>query len=394
MTEITSKKSQKIMDLDFPLENPNKSAHWENLVHLPNDKILDNLNDLKNHFRKHLKVLSKKSLESRNKEGGRTHFLAVWSCIAGYCESITTHKVPGRRYKIFPLPVDALHRLVSKEFMDIVQKSKENSASKSCNHRDSAKALSDVIWSKVISKPSVRDELHSNSVYVALRGHIDKKTLDCFGATVVTVAGLHMLGFKSFLTLSEDHAYESHYDAVNAVENKINDSNKMKRTTCELAVPGNTKAAQSKRGRDISFTFKDKKDLDPQKSWLYMGKCPIICESTEMAISAVLSNITCLIETKKTTSLVSGALIEVKRELLWILYEAGHLSKFPYAMMELGDCEEYLPSTKGEEWVDISDVQGKVLMIEYLYHKAIATSRTFYANGQVYPYCCEYESLI
>lgn len=388
---MSDNQSLKAIDLDFPRRHPNTSIHWENLHHLPSDKILKNLHDLKQYFQADIDNISNNSKDA-GKDGNKyLNVLAIWSSIAGYCEAIATHKDPNRRHMIFPIPIDALCRLVTTEFMFFLEKQSkvQSLVSKECNHRDMAISVSNGIWSKVVSKPSARDELHSNSVYVALRGKIDKKTLDCFGATVVTVSGLQMLGFDSFLTLSEDHAYESHYLQADGDEKGDKDEKDLTLTTCELAVPGNTKAAQSKRGRDISFSFKDKSELTPQTSWLYMGAYPVICSHVTMAIAAVLSNVTCLIETRKKTnvSIVSGPLFELKRELLWILYERGLLSKFPYAMMELGDCEEHMPSKRGEKWVAVSNLRGNVLMIEYLYQQAISTSRSLYADGQVYPYC-------
>jgi hypothetical protein len=69
----------------------------------------------------------------------------------------------------------------------------------------------------------------------------DMKSLDCFGASVVTIAVMHMFGIDSKLCLSEDHDYEIH-----GQHNK---------ESCELAIPSNIKLAKSKRAGNIAQTF-------------------------------------------------------------------------------------------------------------------------------------------
>lgn len=401
----------KMIELDSPSNHPCNSTHWKHLKHKHSDKLLNNLDELRSYFKTYIQAISNQEENERNDQINDS--LAIWSCIVGYCEALTTHKDSSKRFSLFPIPIDALCRLVTSEFKDFVQQITRNmkpnfSDSKTSNkkekkistslHRDTAKTISNGIWAQVLSKPSARDELHSNSLYVALRGNIDKKTLDCFGATVVTIAGLHMLGIRSFLTLSEDHAYETHYEMMlsddgqsSIAPNQTSSSFPTKICTCELAVPGNTKISQAKRGNEISMTFTDKSELTPQKSWLYMGAHPVICTTLSMAIAAVISNVTCLIEyqRKNRFSIVSRSLFEMKRDLLWVLKDEGHLSKFPYAMMELGDCEEHTTSKRGESWINIPELGGDILMIESLYHEAISVSRSLYGDRQVYPYCCK-----
>jgi menin len=238
------------------------------------------------------------------------------------------------------------------------------------------RAVANAVWAKAIPKPNVRDELHANSLYVLLRGHVDKRSLDCFGAAVVTISGLYMLGYtNSMLTLSEDHAYERH------TENSCI-------CTCEMAVPGNTLAQRQKRGREIAATFSENKQrkLTPETSWLYMASNPVVCDSTAMALVAVMGNINCTIEKRKGSCLASRQLYEVKRELLWVLYDAGHMKQFPFGMMELGDCEEHCGSMRGEEWVTVPGVDEPILVNEKLFREAIQVSRDVYNDAQVYPY--------
>jgi hypothetical protein len=95
-------------------------------------------------------------------------------------------------------------------------------------------------------------------------------------------------------------------------------------------------------------------------------------------------------------------LYKIKRDMLWILYDAGHMTNFPFALMELGECEEHFGSVRGMKWVDVGDLisnqddDGKqlggetlVLWNEKLFLDAINVSRTVYNDAQVYPYLCE-----
>jgi hypothetical protein len=88
------------------------------------------------------------------------------------------------------------------------------------------------------------------------------------------------------------------------------------------------------------------------------------------------------------TTMCSGSLLDLKRDMLWILHDAGHLSEFPFGLIELGDCEEHRPSPRGNEWVHVPELLGEetVLMNEKLFHDAISISRTKYNDSQTYPY--------
>ena len=79
----------------------------------------------------------------------------------------------------------------------------------------------------------------------------------------------------------------------------------------------------------------------------------------------------------------------MKRDMLWILYD--DITSFPFALMELGECEEHLSSTRGMEWVDVSELMSTkeetlVLRNENLYLDAIHVSRSMFSDAQVYPY--------
>ena len=453
------------------------SPHWQSLTHLPDDEMLETMADLKDALLNDL-LLSEGRITAvhphrplpqqqqqksppppspQPPEDGVT--LAFWSCVVGYMEALATHK--KQRYRIFPIPIRALKRLVDEEFIPRIQAATSGMAAAARStagvavgtsphgvsgttttttlsqqrHREMVKAIANVIWSHVLHKPNTRDEWHANSVYVWLRGNIDKKSLDCFGSALITLAGCQHLGqpsrpqqqqppqngrlvatktpptspstsitTTSRLALSEDHAYETHYVTTTTTTTTDPTTHKngnesvvrtvVVRGTCEVAVPGNTHVAQAKRGREIGETFVSgsTSSLTPETSWLYMASNPVICDSLGMTLAAVVGNINCTIDKKKSggsssvQSLSSGQLFDVKRELLWVLYDQGHLSKFPFALMELGDCEENRGSPRGSEWVHVDGITEPVLFNEKLYLDAIQINKELYDEAQVYPY--------
>lgn len=340
---------------DNPTASPRDSPSWQSLEHQDGDQLIQNLDEIKEIF--------SSDMFTRSDER-----LALWSCLLGYCEALSTHKKD--RYSIFPIPIDALHRLVLNEF----------TPPSAATHRSTAQRVSNWIWGKVLSKSNAKDELHANSLYTILRGKVEGKSVDCFGAALCTVIGLRQLGYtNSILTLSKDHAYESHVEE---------DSTTMM-CTCEVAIPGNTKAQQAKRGQETGTTFHGKAST-PETSWLYMATCPVYCRTATMIMAAALANLNPLIEFKANhcSEINSEPLIVMKRELLWILKDAGHLHQFPFAMCELGWSEEHCTSPRGDTMVSIPDLASvPVTSIEALYHEAIVCSRTFYNDKQGYPYC-------
>jgi hypothetical protein len=111
---------------------------------------------------------------------------------------------------------------------------------------------------------------------------------------------------------------------------------------------------------------------------------------------------------------VSKALYKLKRDMLWTLFDAGYMKNFPFALMELGECEEHVGSERGMEWVNVGslvknmdadvdttnvDTSAKtdettVLWNEKLFLDAISVSRNVYNDSQVYPYLCEFELIL
>jgi Menin len=338
-----------------PTASPMESLSWKALEHRDGDQLIENLDKLKEIFSSDM---------SKNGDDG----LALWSCLLGYCEALSTHK--KNRYSIYPIPFDALQRLVRNDF----------TPPSADTHRSAAQAVSNWIWANVLSKSNAKDELHANSLYTVLRGKVEGKSLDCFGAALCTVIGLRQLGFhNSVLTLSEDHAYESHTEGDLIM------------CTCEVAIPGNTKEQKSKRGQETCTTFHGKTST-PETSWLYMATCPVYCRTVPVIVAAALSNLNPLIEFKaqqrSCSEFHSKPLLIMKRELLWILKDAGYINQFPFALCELGWSEEHCTSPRGDTMVSVPELASvPVTGIEALYHDAIICSRTHYSDKQVYPYC-------
>ncbi|KAL9180764.1 hypothetical protein ACHAXT_011217 [Thalassiosira profunda] len=378
---------------DAPAASPRQSAHWERVHrHLGNEGACDVMDT-----HEALMAAFAADVASLCDGAASDHYLkvAVWSCVVGYCETLSTHKDATRRFAIFPVPLSSLRRLVENEFLPLLYQARDDAATAKAAksdqgeslHRRTVRAVANAIWKKAQNKKSsMQDELHANSLYACMCGDVDKKSLDCFGAALLVVVGMNILGSgSSCLALSEDHAYESHREEGSG-----------KRATCEVAIPGNTKDSQSKRGKEISYTFEKQDNITAETSWLYMAKNPVICTTPGMVLAAALGNLNCDIDKQKPgasgdkPSYVSGPLYKLKRDMLWILHDAGYMDRFPFALMELGEAEEHLSSPRGMELVDVSEMlkcEGTlVLRNEKLFLDAIDISRSMYDDAQVYPY--------
>lgn len=253
--------------------------------------------------------------------------------------------------------------------------------------------MSNAIWKKGQNKnTNMQDELHANTLYTCLCGDVDKKSLDCLGSALLSIVSMNILEFSSSLALSEDHTYESHVDSTVST-----DGNTAERDTSEIAIPGNKKSAQSKRGKDISFTFEELKcdNISPETSWLYMHGNAVICDTPQMILAAMVGNLNCDIDKQKVGGygtkphVVSKPLYKIKRDMLWILYE--YMSTFPFALMELVEAKEHLSSERGMELIDAtamlkSKETTEILCNEELFLQAMHISQTLYKDKQVYPY--------
>lgn len=121
---MSAKSTSSRVTYDYPAASPANSPHWERIggnvaaTSKPNEKAPSMINshqELIAHF--------KHDVESLSKIDRKEAYLKVakWSCVIGYCEALTTHKDPSRRYSIFPIPIASLVSLVHTEFMPLIE---------------------------------------------------------------------------------------------------------------------------------------------------------------------------------------------------------------------------------------------------------------------------------
>ena len=95
---------------------------------------------------------------------------------------------------------------------------------------------------------------------------------------------------------------------------------------------------------------------------------PVVCDRP-MEVAAMVSSINPAISAN-VDSIECGAL---QQELLWLLYDRGHLRQYPMALGNLGDLEE------------ISGSLGRPTCTK-LFAEAIEVNRSCFGNQHVYPY--------
>lgn len=133
------------------------------------------------------------------------------------------------------------------------------------------------------------------------------------------MAGCQTLGYSDVhLALSEDHAW------VVFGENGTE--------TAEITWHG--KGNEDKRGQEIGKGVS-------ARSWLYVNNHPVIC-TRPMEVAALVSSINPSLNA--THDAFEVALLQ--QELLWLLYDLGHLKRYPMAIGNLGDLEE-ISTTSG-----------------------------------------------
>lgn len=176
--------------------------------------------------------------------------------------------------------------------------------SSTCNSRQATreviKKVSDVIWHSLI-RSSYKDRAHLQNLYSYLSGN----KLDCFGVALAVVAGCQLLGYRDVrLAISEDHAW-------------VVFGNK-KLENIEITWHG--KGSEDKRGQDITTGIES-------GSWLYLGGLAVVCDKP-MEVAAIASAINISLSTNSDCVEVS----ELQQRLLWLLYDMGHLRKYPMAL--------------------------------------------------------------
>ncbi|KAB7506014.1 Menin [Armadillidium nasatum] len=203
--------------------------------------------------------------------------------------------------------------------------------------RELVKRVSDVVWC-TLSSSYYKDRAHLQSIYSYMTG----AKLDSSGTTLAVVASLQALGYHdAHLALSEDHTW------VVCGENGGNN--------CR------SKGNEDKRGIPVTEEVYS-------KSWLYVNGRPVVC-TRHMEVATIISNMNPGINA--TTD--SEEVILLQQALLWLLYDSGHLAKYPMAIDNLADLEE-MSSTIGRS------------PATKLYEEAILSNIRYYGNQHVYPY--------
>nr|CAH7729247.1 unnamed protein product [Callosobruchus chinensis] len=274
--------------------------------------------------------------------------LALLSIVAGIIESKLTSRSAAALQLCEPiepnsLPVLEIHdvQVLYEKFHGIMKSNVEPNKSNSPTTRDLVKRVSDVIWNS-LTRSYYKDKAHLQSLYSYLTG----SKLDCFGVAFAVVAGCQALGYNDVhLALSEDHAW------VVFGEHGTE--------TAEVTWHG--KGNEDKRGQEIGKGVSS-------RSWLYVNNKPVVC-TRNMEVAALVSAINPSLNATHDAYEVSL----LQQELLWLLYDLGHLKKYPMAIGNLGDLEE------------ISPKDGKV-PCKTLFEEAITSARTYYNNQHVYPY--------
>lgn len=250
-------------------------------------------------------------------------------------ESFAEFKLPPVEYHIIEALYSKFHAII-KGAVDLSLYGLTKFAT-----RELVKKVSDVIWNS-LTRSYYKDRAHLQSLYSYLTGN----KLDCFGVAFAVVAGCQVLGFRDVhLALSEDHAWVVFGEGG--------------KETAEVTWHG--KGNEDKRGQPVGPGI-------GSKSWLYVNGRPVIC-TRPMEVAALVSAINPSLS--PTTEAMEIALLQ--QELLWLLYDLGHLSHYPMALGNLSDLEEVSP-TPGRP------------PCSALFQEAVLSARTYYANQHVYPY--------
>ena len=103
-------------------------------------------------------------------------------------------------------------------------------------------------------------------------------------------------------------------------------------------------------------------------AWLYVGGNPVIC-NRHQEVAALVSSINFAI----SPSLDCLEVGTLQQQLLWLLYDLGHLERYPMALGNLADLEEIAPTPDRPGPQDI--------LVE-----AITVNTAVYHDYHVYPY--------
>ncbi|XP_075044867.1 menin [Mixophyes fleayi] len=207
--------------------------------------------------------------------------------------------------------------------------------------RELIRRVSDVIWNG-LSRSYFKDRAHIQSLFSFVTG----TKLDSPGVAFAVVAACQALGLSDVhLALSEDHAW--------VVFGKDGEQ------TAEVTWHG--KGNEDRRGQSVSPGV-------AEKSWLYLNGRYLRCDR-HMEVAFMV----CAINPSIDAHTDSLELLQLQQSLLWVLYDGGHLDKYPMALGNLADLE------------DLASTPGRPKPLE-LYQKAIHSSRVHYENQHLYPH--------
>ncbi|XP_053908464.1 menin [Cuculus canorus] len=207
--------------------------------------------------------------------------------------------------------------------------------------RELVKKVSDVIWNS-LSRSYFKDRAHIQSLFSFITG----TKLDSSGVAFAVVGACQALGLPDVhLALSEDHAWVAFGPGG--------------QHTAEVTWHG--KGNEDRRGQSVSPGV-------AERSWLYLKGSYLRC-SRGMEVAFMVCAINPAID-PHTDSL---ELLQLQQRLLWLLYDLGHLERYPMALGNLADLEELEPTPGRPDPLT-------------LYHKGIAAARSYYSNEHIYPY--------
>ncbi|XP_068117637.1 menin [Hyperolius riggenbachi] len=207
--------------------------------------------------------------------------------------------------------------------------------------RDLIRRVADIIWNG-LSRSYFKDRAHIQSLFSFVTG----TKLDSPGVAFAVVAACQVLGLSDVhLALSEDHAW--------VVFGKNGDQ------TAEVTWHG--KGNEDRRGQSVNTGI-------TEKSWLYLNGQFLRCDR-HMEVAFMV----CAINPSIDAHTDSLELLQLQQSLLWVLYDGGHLEKYPMALGNLADLEDLAPTP------------GRPKALE-LYNKAIQSSKVHYENQHLYPH--------
>ena len=105
-----------------------------------------------------------------------------------------------------------------------------------------------------------------------------------------------------------------------------------------------------------------------KNSWLHLGGMSMVCDR-HMEVAALVSGM----NPSMGPALDSLEVGVLQQELFWLLYDLGHLERYPMALGNLGDLEE------------VSASPGRPTCQE-IYREAIEIGQRVYGDYHVYPY--------